>query len=108
VLDVTNDLFVARSNAVSTENELYFRHAAVLQAAGMLTIDLFANRTEYDPASYDPALAGLAGLPFGPVLDPFDNVLLNDWAEPAGVTTEGDIEYEEADTLRMPLQPMQP
>jgi outer membrane protein len=108
VLDVTNDLFVARSNAVSTENELYFRHAAVLQAAGMLTIDLFANRTEYDPASYDPALADLAGLPFGPVLDPFDNVLLNDWAEPAGVTTEADIEYEEADTLRMPLQPMQP
>lgn len=104
VLDVTNDLFVARSNAVQTEAELYFRHASVLRAAGQLTIDLFAPRAEYDPDSYDPALADLAGLPLLPLLDPLDAILLNDWADPAGVTIEDDAAYEDGSSLQSPLE----
>lgn len=108
VLDVTNDLFVARSNAVQTEADLYFRHASVLLAAGVLTIDLFADRAEYDPDSYDPALAGLAGLPLLPIVEPLDNILLNEWADPAGVVLEQDPEYEVGERLINPLEPLQP
>jgi len=106
VLEVTDDLFIARSNAVQAEAELYFRKASVLRAAGLLTIDLFAARTEYDPDSYDPALASLAGLPLLPLVDPLDNILLNNWAEPAGVEQENDAEYEDGQRLPNPLDPL--
>ena len=106
VLEVTDDLFIARSNAVQTEADLYFRKASVLRAAGLLTIDLFAARDEYDPDSYDPALADIAGLPLRPLVEPLDNVLLNDWAEPAGVMQENDPEYEDGEALPSPLEPL--
>lgn len=108
VLDVTNDLFVARSSAVQTEADLYFRHASVLRAAGLLTIDVLANRAAYDPDNYDPGLAGLAGLPLLPLIEPIDNILLNDWAEPVAVDQEQDTEYEVGNRLPNPLQPIQP
>ena len=106
VLEVTDDLFIARSNAVQTEADLYFRKASVLRAAGLLTIDLFAARGEYDPDSYDPALAHIAGLPLRPLVEPLDNILLNDWADPAGVEQENDPQYEDGQTLPSPLEPL--
>jgi len=106
VLEVTDDLFIARSNAVQTEADLYFRKASVLRAAGLLTIDLFAARAEYDPDSYDPALAHIAGLPLRPLVEPLDNILLNDWAAPAGVEQENDGQYEDGQNLPSPLEPL--
>jgi outer membrane protein len=106
VLEATDDLFIARSSAVQTEAELYFRKASVLRAAGLLTIDLFADRAEYDPDSYDPGLAGLAGMPLRPLVEPLDNILLNDWAEPAGVEQENDAQYEDGESLTSPLEPL--
>ena len=106
LLDVTNDLLAARTNAVQAESELYFRHAAVLRAAGILTIDRFAPRAAYDPDSYAPPGAAAAGLPLRPVLDPIDRLLLQNKVKPAPVDREDDPHFhwsEETKSLPMPL-----
>jgi len=105
VLDVTNDLFNARTAEVRAQVALYFRHASVLSSAGLLTIDMLGGSNAYDPDSYDPALADLAGMPSRLLIDPIDRVLLNDWAEPAGVEIESDNEYEPGERLVSPLVP---
>ena len=106
LLDVTNDLLTARTSAVQAEADLYFRRAGVLRQAGLLTIDLFADRGEYDPESYDPGLAGFAGLPFGPLVEPLDRLLLNKSVKEADVTVEADAEYERGEMLPSPLEPL--
>lgn len=106
VLDVTNDLLTARTNAAQVEAEFYARQAGVLRDAGLLTIDLFADRGEYDPDSYSPAKASLAGLPLGPLIEPLDNVLLNDSVDLYDVLAESDWEYEEGAALPNPLEPL--
>lgn len=88
VLEVTNDLLTARTSEVQTRAELYVRKAAVLRDAGLLTIDLFSDRPAYDPDSYRPPAAGLAGLPLRPVLDPIDRLLLNSQVPPVRVDVE--------------------
>lgn len=106
VLDVTNDLFVARSNAAVAEAELYFRQAAVLRDAGLLTIDLFVPMANEQLDTYDPSGAGIAGMPFGPLIEPLDRVLLRDAVRDAGVEIENDLEYEDGENLPSPLEPL--
>jgi len=94
VLDVTNDLFNARTSAVVAQTNRYIAHASVLRDAGMLSVDLFGAGASYDPADYAPAGARLAGLPLQPVVEPIDRILLNDWVDPAGVDVEADPIYD--------------
>lgn len=108
VLETTNDLFAARSNAVQVAAQRYIQHATVLRDAGLLTIDRFASGIEYDPDSYAPGAAGLAGLPFGPLLEPIDALLVANGVEPVEVEEENDLRYEQGDTLVSPLDPIMP
>lgn len=92
VLDVTNDLLNARTAATRAEADRYIAHARVLRDVGMLTIDIFAPRGEYDPASY--ARNGGAGLPLQPLLEPVDELVVFDGVEQADIEVEGDALYE--------------
>ena len=76
VLDVTNDLLNARTAAVQARAERYLRRVAVLRDAGLLTIGMFAQVPAYDPDSRRAGIAGLAGLPLRPILEPVDRLLL--------------------------------
>lgn len=108
VLETTNDLFAAQSNAAQVAADRYIQHASVLRDAGILTIDLFVEGVEYDPDSYSPGVAGIAGLPFEPVLEPVDALLVANGVRSAGVEKEDDLRYENADLLIDPLSPMAP
>ena len=88
VLDVTNDLLAARTSAAETRAELYIRKAAVLRDAGLLSIELFSDQPRYDPDSYYPAAASLAGLPLRPVIAPIDRLLLDKRVPPVPVDRE--------------------
>lgn len=105
VLDVTNDLFNARSNLATAEAERYFRHASVLRQAGLLTVDLFAPGQEYDYNAYRPDGAGAAGLPLRPLVSALDSILLNRGVEDAGVEVESDTGYATGEALAYPLEP---
>lgn len=102
VLDVTNDLFTARTLAVQAQASQYIQHAAVLRDAGLLTIDLFADRGEYDPTSYQPGLAGLAGLPLSTIIEPLDSVFVFDGTDEVPVVIEDDLVYEPGASLTLP------
>lgn len=93
VLDVTNDLLTARTNAVETRAQLRMRKAAVLRDAGLLTIDLFSNQSPYDPEEQRPQAASLAGLPLRPVIDPIDRLLLNSRIRSMPVEIEKEEEF---------------
>lgn len=88
VLDVTNDLLAARTNAVERRAELYVRKAAVLRDAGLLTLALFSDHPAYDPDNYRPAAGSLAGLPLGPLIAPIDRLLLDRGVPPAAIDRE--------------------
>ena len=109
VLEVTRDLFNARSSAVAAEAELYFRHASVLHDAGLLTIDMFLpDLPQYDPDSYDPAESFLAGLPLYPLLDPLDAAVVRRGNANPVEQVEADNEYEDGEALANPLRPLTP
>ena len=93
VLEVTNDLLTARTSEVQTRAELYIRKAAVLRDAGLLTVDVFTDRPSYDPASNRPPMAGIAGLPLRPVIDPIDRLLLNARVPPVRVDVENASDF---------------
>ncbi len=101
VLDVTNDLFNARSAAAQAEADRYISHAAALRDAGLLSIGLFTQVTDYDPMDYDTG--GVAGLPLRPLLDPIDAAFTNGRTKDAGVVVEDDDVYEPAQQLDDPL-----
>jgi len=103
VLDVTNDLLNARTAATQAEADLYLAHANVLRDAGLLTIDLFAPRAEYDPASDRPEAAAIAGYPFRALLDPIDELFVVDSVRPADVEVENDPQYDAGPALADPL-----
>lgn len=103
VLETTNDLFVARSNQAQVEAERYIQHASVLRAAGLLTIDVYTTGIEYDPDSYSPPIAGLAGLPLEPVIEPIDALLVASRGRDAKVQREEDLRYEEGARLPDPI-----
>ncbi len=104
VLDVTNDLLAAQTSLVLAEAEQYIRHASLLRNAGQLTIDLFSDLERYDPESYAPWEASLAGLPLKPLVMPLDDAVENDRVEQVPVVSEDDAEYEAAGRLADPLQ----
>ena len=106
VLDVTSDLFAARSAAVTAEAERYIAHAAVLRDAGLLNADVFAPGYSYDPDTYRPGAAGLAGMPLRVVLDPLDSLLLMDSPASEAVQREDDAVYRPGQQLDDPLRPI--
>lgn len=103
VLDVTNDLFNARSAAVRAMRDQYVAHAGVLRDAGLLSVDLFAQNAQYDPDSYSPGQAALAGLPLLPLLDPLDSLAVRKTGRQADVAREDDTVFETGQTLNDPL-----
>lgn len=106
VLEVTNDLLTARTSEVQTRAELYIRKAAVLRDAGLLDIDMFTPGPAYDPDSYRPRGAGLAGLPLGRILDPVDRLLLNSRVPAVHVDVENASDFQWSGTANSVLQPM--
>lgn len=106
VLDVTNDLLTARTSAVQTRAEAYLRKVAVLRDAGVLSIDMLAQIAPYDPDSYHPGMAVLAGLPLEPILTPVDRLLLNKRVKAAPVVREDSPDYTWPTGTRNPLQPV--
>jgi len=106
VLDVTNDLFAARSAAAQAQADLYIAHASVLRDAGLLTADIFAPGSGYDPDSYSPGAAGLAGLPLRVILDPLDSIAVFDGPSDEEVQVEGDNVYEAGGQMADPLVPI--
>lgn len=106
VLEVTNDLLTARTSAAETQAELYIRKAAVLRDAGLLTIEVFSDGPAYDPDSYRPSAALLAGLPLRPVLDRVDRLLLNSRMKPAPVEIENTLEYDWSGSDDTVLEPL--
>lgn len=104
VLDVTTDLLTARTSAVQARTEMYLRHVAVLQDAGLLSIDMFSEVPAYDPNGYHPVSTGLAGLPLLPILDPIDRLLLGHRVRVAPITQENSISYAWPSEHPSPLQ----
>lgn len=77
VIEITNDLLLARINAISAAANGYTSAVMVLFNAGMLDVASFGAQVEpYDAQGYDPFEAGFAGLPFRPVLAPLDKVFV--------------------------------
>lgn len=103
VLEATNDLFNARSNQVQVAADRFIQHASVLRAAGLLTVDVYTTGLEYDPDSYAPPIADLAGLPLEPVLEPIDALLVANRGRDAGVQREQDPTYQQGTRLPDPL-----
>lgn len=90
VLEVTNDLLVARTSAVQADADTYIRKVAVLRDAGLLSPALFAVDATVPPKD-DPAGVPphpLAGLPLRPVIEPLDRALLDDAVGDAGAERE--------------------
>lgn len=92
VLDVTNDLLVARTDAARAKAELYVRKVSVLRAAGLLEPEIFSLRADPDPI--DDAGADRAGLPLGPILAPIDRLLLSDGVRDAAAAREDDAVFQ--------------
>ena len=106
VLDVTNDLFAARSAAAQAQADLYIAHVAVLRDAGTLSPAMFAPGAGYDPESYRPGGAWHAGLPLRTVLDPLDSLLVRDNVPDQNVQIENDPDYSAGERLTNPLVPI--
>ena len=106
VLDVTNDLLAARTAAVQTKAEIYLRQVALMRDAGILSIEWFATVAPYDPSSYRPAGAALAGLPLEPVLQPIDRLLLNSGVRSVAVEREQSTTLDWKEGAADPLHPI--
>lgn len=102
VLDVTSDLFDARSSAVIAQTNGYIAHASALRDAGLLTIDLFVKGAA---DGLPEVRSGGAGLPLRPVIDALEaGVLANDPAK-TDIPAEQDTNYDAGARLANPLQP---
>lgn len=100
VLDVTNDLFDARTSAVIAETNGYIAHASALRDVGLLTIDLFV------PGADDgmPApRSGSAGLPLRPVIDALESGVLADNPVKTDIPAEQDTVYDAGVRIKDPL-----
>lgn len=106
VLDVTNDLLSARTAAVQARAEAYVLTVSVLRDAGLLQIGMFSREHPYDPNSRKHAIAGLAGLPLRPILEPVDRLIKNDRVAAAPVQLEYSTDFDWAVETGSPLQPV--
>lgn len=93
VLEVTNDLLTARTQAVRTRAEMFIRHVAILRDAGLLTIESLTRLRTYDPDSRKTGGGSLAGLPLRPVVAPLDRLALQTGDRQAPVQRENSPEF---------------
>lgn len=92
VLDVTNDLLSARTEAARAEADLYLSKARVLRAAGLLEPQMFALSMPLQPDRGSGR--DLAGLPLGAILESVDRLLISDGVKGARPEREGDTYYK--------------
>ena len=88
VLEVTNDLLTAHTEAVQARAEMYLRHVAVLRDAGLLDIGMFVPTDPGDPDDRHPQHGALAGLPLRPLAEPLDRLILQKGGAKAAVQRE--------------------
>lgn len=94
VLIATGDLVESRVAAISSAANGYASAVLALAEAGLLNVEQFgANVEPYNPLSYDPKLADLAGLPMRPVVDTLDSLFVHEKRTMPDVVTDNDINY---------------